>query len=105
MSALGQKQTFAVQNAMSALLPKADMCGAKRDVRFVPGADSCTATNPVQSHHRQAQAAKGLAAQIGGHSSRRRTAGMLAHAAHPGSARPRRGSRTVNSVKSPTSLS
>ena len=28
--------------------------------------DSCTATNPVQSHHRQAQAAKGLAAQIGG---------------------------------------
>ena len=29
----------------------------------------------------------------------------LAHAAHPGSARPRRGSRTVNSVKSPTSLS
>jgi len=32
---------------------------------YGPGADSCTATNPVQSHHRQAQAAKGLAAQIG----------------------------------------
>ena len=39
MSALGQKQTFAVQKAMSALPPKADMCGATRDVRFVPKAD------------------------------------------------------------------
>ena len=36
MSALGQKQTCAVQNGMSALHPKADMCGATRDVRFVP---------------------------------------------------------------------
>ena len=33
MSALGQKQTFAVQNGMSALHPKADMCGATKDVR------------------------------------------------------------------------
>ena len=39
MSALGQKQTFAVQNVMSALPPKADMCGATRDVRFVPKVD------------------------------------------------------------------
>ena len=39
MSALGQKQTFAVQNAMSALPPKADMCGALTNVRFVPIAD------------------------------------------------------------------
>ena len=39
MSALGQKQTFAAQNAMSALPPKADMCGAVGDVRFVPKAD------------------------------------------------------------------
>jgi len=39
MSALGHKQTFAVQNAMSALPPKADMCGAIRDVCFVPIAD------------------------------------------------------------------
>ena len=39
MSALGQKQTCAVQKGMSALPPKADMCGAKRDVRFVPIAD------------------------------------------------------------------
>ena len=39
MSALGHKQTFAMQNAMSALPPKADMCGATRHVRFVPIAD------------------------------------------------------------------
>jgi hypothetical protein len=38
MSALGQKQTFAVQNRMSALPPKADMCGATRDVRYGPTA-------------------------------------------------------------------
>jgi hypothetical protein len=39
MSALGQKQTFAMQNGMSALAPKADMRGATRNVRFVPIAD------------------------------------------------------------------
>jgi hypothetical protein len=39
MSALGQKQTFAPQKVMSALPPKADMCGATRDVRFGPKAD------------------------------------------------------------------
>jgi len=39
MSALGQKQTFAPQNVVSALLPKADMCGATRDVRVGPKAD------------------------------------------------------------------
>ena len=39
MSALGQKRTFAVQNAMSALPPKADMCSALAHVRFVPKAD------------------------------------------------------------------
>ena len=39
MSALGHKRTFAVQNGMSALPPIADMCGATRDVRFVPIAD------------------------------------------------------------------
>ena len=38
MSALGQKQ-LAVQKVMSALPPKADMCGATSDVRFVPIAD------------------------------------------------------------------
>jgi hypothetical protein len=31
--------TYAVQNAMSALPPKADMCSALGDVRFVPIAD------------------------------------------------------------------
>ena len=39
MPALGHKRTFAVQNGMSALPPKADMCSATRDVRFVPIAD------------------------------------------------------------------
>jgi hypothetical protein len=33
MSALGQKQTCAPQNVMSALPPKADMCSAKGHVR------------------------------------------------------------------------
>jgi hypothetical protein len=39
MSALGHKQTFAAQNGMFALPPKADMCSATRYVRFVPKAD------------------------------------------------------------------
>jgi hypothetical protein len=39
MSALGQKQTWQRSRAMSALPPRADMCDAKRDVRFVPIAD------------------------------------------------------------------
>ena len=41
---MGQKQTFAAQNSMSALPPKADMCSATSDVRFGPIADSCSAT-------------------------------------------------------------
>ena len=45
MSALGQKQTFAVQTVMSALPPTADMCGATRDVRFVPIADIYSITS------------------------------------------------------------
>ena len=39
MSALGQKQTCALQKVMSASPPKADMCSALGDVRFVPIAD------------------------------------------------------------------
>jgi len=39
MSALGQKQTFAVQKVMSALPPTADICTAPADVCFVPIAD------------------------------------------------------------------
>jgi hypothetical protein len=43
MSALGQKRTFAVQYVTSALHPKADMCSALANVRFVPIADIATA--------------------------------------------------------------
>jgi hypothetical protein len=39
MSALGHKRTFAVQNGMSALPPKADIPGGDQHVRFVPIAD------------------------------------------------------------------
>jgi len=39
MSALGQKQTYALHQPMSALPPKADMCGALADVCFGPKAD------------------------------------------------------------------
>jgi hypothetical protein len=39
MSALGQKQTYSVQKLMSALPPKADMCGALVHVCFGPKAD------------------------------------------------------------------
>ena len=39
MSALGHKRTFAVQKAMSALPPKADICSAPADVCFVPKAE------------------------------------------------------------------
>ena len=49
MSALGQKQTCAAQKIMSALPPKADMCGATRDVRFVPIADITSFDNPVSA--------------------------------------------------------
>jgi len=49
MSALGQKQTYAVQNGMSASPPKADMCGATRDVRFGPKADIAGLTRKSNS--------------------------------------------------------
>ena len=39
MSALGHERTFAAHKLMSALPPKADMCDAKTNVRFVPIAD------------------------------------------------------------------
>jgi hypothetical protein len=39
MSALGQKQTFRNAIGMSALLPKADMCGALANVCFGPIGD------------------------------------------------------------------
>jgi hypothetical protein len=48
MSALGQKRTCAVQYVMSALHPKADMCGAKSDARIVPIADIRKRTFPIK---------------------------------------------------------
>jgi hypothetical protein len=49
MSALGQKQTFASDQLMSALPPKADIGQRDCDVRFVPKADSCTAAKRIIS--------------------------------------------------------
>ena len=51
MSALGHKRTFAPQNGMSALTPKADMCGALAHVRFVPEADIGPAYSITSSAH------------------------------------------------------
>ena len=51
MSALGQKQTCAVQKAMSALPPITDICRALAHVRFVPIADSCTAAQRIVIDH------------------------------------------------------
>jgi len=45
MSALGQKQTFALQQVMSALPPKADIGAAQINVRFVPIADMSLSLN------------------------------------------------------------
>lgn len=47
MSPLGQKQTYAVQKGMSALPPKADMCGALADVCYGPIADIDLSHNNV----------------------------------------------------------
>ena len=51
MSASGQKQTCAVHKLMSALPPKADMCGATAHVCFVPIADIA-----IRSPRRRVQA-------------------------------------------------
>ena len=51
MSALGQKQTYAVRKGMSALPPKADMCSATGDVRFVPKADIAPLTRLLRMMH------------------------------------------------------
>jgi hypothetical protein len=48
MSALGQKQTCAAHKVMSALHPKADMCGATRDVRYGPKADTDAITGSLR---------------------------------------------------------
>ena len=62
VAALGQKQTFALQNVMSALPPIADMCAATRDVRFVPIADM--ATGPCDGPEENAFAAQAGAALV-----------------------------------------
>jgi hypothetical protein len=54
MSALGQKQTFAPQKAMSALLPIADMCGALGHVCFGPEADIRFLLTKARSRSRNA---------------------------------------------------
>ena len=46
MSALGQKQTFALQKAMSALPPKAEIRGYVWNVSFVSIANSGTGIDP-----------------------------------------------------------
>src|SRR5262245_51299662 len=49
MSALGQKRTFRSAITMSALPPKADMCGATRDVRYGPKADIHSITSSARA--------------------------------------------------------
>jgi hypothetical protein len=51
MSALGQKQTWRIETAMSALPPKADIGERDHHVRFVPKADSCTAAKWILFDH------------------------------------------------------
>ena len=48
---MGQKQTYAEQKGMSALPPKADICSAITNVRFVPIADTCSATKASLFDH------------------------------------------------------
>ena len=49
MSALGQKQTYAVQNVMSALPPKVDMCSALPNVCFGSIADITGSMPPISA--------------------------------------------------------
>ena len=65
MSALGQNQTFRSAIGMSALPPKADMCGALAHVRLVPIADIAPFT---RSPHRRGRARRweGEAERLGG---------------------------------------
>jgi len=56
MSALGQKQTFALQKIMSALPPKADMCVALAYVCFGPIADILLVTRSANAGGRSPRA-------------------------------------------------
>jgi len=51
MSELGQKRTFTHLRLMSALPPKADIVEHDCHVRFVPKADSCSATKRGPPDH------------------------------------------------------
>jgi len=48
MFVVARKEAFRPPVAMSALPPKADMCGAARDVRYGPKADICSAKRHVR---------------------------------------------------------
>ena len=48
MPAMGHKQTLEQASEMSALPPKADMCGVEIDVCFVPRTDIDTSQLPLQ---------------------------------------------------------
>src|SRR5262249_12847563 len=56
-NSIGHKRTFRGATGMSALPPKADMCGALAHVRYGPIADSCTAANRTlnQPPHQRAR--------------------------------------------------
>ena len=49
MSALGQKQTCAVQKGMSALPPIADICRCKWNVRFEPETEALRQTHDANA--------------------------------------------------------
>ena len=65
MSALGHKRTFAPQKAMSALPPKADMCGATRYVRFVPIADMSASQRHIRLTRKRMAAVMRVSATVG----------------------------------------
>src|SRR5262249_14890753 len=48
------RESGLLQTVMSALPPKADVCGATRDVRYGPKADSCSAARLAQKKDRLA---------------------------------------------------
>ena len=52
MSALGQKQTCAVQTGMSALPPKADMCGTKKERCPLSANSGHTRTETIETEAR-----------------------------------------------------
>jgi hypothetical protein len=60
MSALGgHKRTFALHEVMSALPPKADMCGAAEDVRFGPIADMEASLREIEFSTNAVEIARG----------------------------------------------